>query len=415
MSTLDPLSLLREFTISNKPVSLLDESGQSVTTISDAKTIQFNNDDKTAFPRDAPTNFKKTNAADNETYTLETLIFLVQNAQLDNSAYFKECRARGIEHVSIVDRRKILDYLTGKVNQSPNVTSANKQEKRSRKEAEGGGDDVTMEDTSSIKKQKTTPLKSDDSIKLIKEVLAREREIMTRSSVLQGSKNFTHAINLARQLVLGKDVPPAGRSGGTQKSAQPSTSRQKASSNTVKPTMKSAAIAAKGHKLSSKDKIPLIIVPAAPTAKFTLYNIKQFLEDQAYVDSQELREEGLKKPERVTVERKKANGQVVPYHIVDSVSQFKQTDWDRVCCVFVAGQLWQFKGWKWEKPVELFSNVKGFYPKWNSDQINAPASEWAVTEINIHRSKRHMDRATVSQFWDALDSYNATHKPYLNF
>lgn len=123
----DPLSLLRESTISNKSVSLLDESGETVTNISDAKNIQFNKD--TTFPRDAPTNFKKTNAADNETYTLETLIFLVQNAQLDNSAYFKECRARGIEHVSIVDRRKILDYLTGKVDQSPNVSSTNKQGK----------------------------------------------------------------------------------------------------------------------------------------------------------------------------------------------------------------------------------------------------------------------------------------------
>lgn len=90
-------------------------------------------------------------------------------------------------------------------------------EKRSRGEAEGGDGDVTMEDTSSIKKQKTTPLQSDDSIQLVKEVLAREREIMTRSSVLKGSKNFTNAINLARQLVLGKDVPPAGRSSGTQK------------------------------------------------------------------------------------------------------------------------------------------------------------------------------------------------------
>lgn len=123
----DPLSLLRESTISNKSVSLLDESGETVTNISDAKNIQFNKD--TTFPRDAPTNFKKTNAADNETYTLETLIFLVQNAQLDNSAYFKECRTRGIEHVSIVDRRKILDYLTGKVDQSPNVSFTNKQGK----------------------------------------------------------------------------------------------------------------------------------------------------------------------------------------------------------------------------------------------------------------------------------------------
>lgn len=85
-------------------------------------------------------------------------------------------------------------------------------------------------------------------------------------------------------------------------------------------------------------------MPAAPTAKFTLYNIKQFLEDQKYkkkkkydigltyfffryVDSQELRNEGLKKPERVIVERKKTNGQSVPYHVVDSIAHFKQNDW----------------------------------------------------------------------------------------
>jgi parafibromin len=51
------------------------------------------------------------------------------------------------------------------------------------------------------------------------------------------------------------------------------------SKNGTKPTT-GATTATKNQKLSSKDKIPLIIVPAAPTAKFTLYNIKQFLEDQ---------------------------------------------------------------------------------------------------------------------------------------
>lgn len=35
-------------------------------------------------------------------------------------------------------------------------------------------------------------------------------------------------------------------------------------------------------------------------------------------------------------------------------------DRDRVCCVLVTGQQWQFKGWKWEKPVEVFThgNIK---------------------------------------------------------
>lgn len=27
--------------------------------------------------------------------------------------------------------------------------------------------------------------------------------------------------------------------------------------------------------------------------------------------------------------------------------------------------------------------VKGFYPKWTSDKITAPASEWAVSEMNV--------------------------------
>lgn len=119
MSTADPLALIREYTIGNKPVTLLNDDGSIVESIVDAKKIQF--DENSIFPRDEPTNFKKTNAVNNETYTVETLIFLVKNAKLDNSAYFKECQTRGIEHVSIVDRRKILDYLTGKVNESPNV------------------------------------------------------------------------------------------------------------------------------------------------------------------------------------------------------------------------------------------------------------------------------------------------------
>ncbi|KAI9469049.1 MAG: RNA pol II accessory factor, Cdc73 family-domain-containing protein [Benjaminiella poitrasii] len=403
----DSLSLLREFTISNKPVNLINEAGETVSNITEAKNIKFS--DEAIFPRDAPTNFKKTNASDNETYTLETLIFLVQTAQVDNSVYFKECRTRGIEHVSIVDRRKILDYLTGKVDQSPNVSITTVGEKRAR-------DDTSLAD-SSTKKAKVNPIKSANSIKIVKEVLSRERETVTRSTILKGSKNFTHAINLAKQLIFGKDVPANSRPNTSQKpgASQSSSSNHKSSTiSSTKPTPKPAATN-KTPKLSSKDRIPIIIVPAAPTAKFTLYNIKQFLEEQKYVDSQVLREEGLKKPERVTVERTKANGQVVPYHIVDSVASFKQNDWDRVCCVFVAGQLWQFKGWKWEKPIDLFSHVKGFYPKWNSDKVNAPASEWAVAELNIHRSKRHMDKATVSQFWDSLDSYNATNKPYLNF
>lgn len=33
--------------------------------------------------------------------------------------------------------------------------------------------------------------------------------------------------------------------------------------------------------------------------------------------------------------------------------------------------------------ILFFFSVKGFYPKWTSDKITAPASEWAVSEMNV--------------------------------
>ncbi|KAL0083570.1 RNA pol II accessory factor, Cdc73 family-domain-containing protein [Phycomyces blakesleeanus] len=389
-----PLSLLRDYTRNNKSVVLLDSSGQVVSSVADAATVQFGDH---SFPRQVPTNLKKSVNSD-ETYTLDTLIFLIQNAQLDNSAYITEGRLRNIEHISIIDKKKILDYLTGRLDTLPNVED-NKTEKRAR---------VETADTNPNKKMRAI-----DDEEFVKKVVARERECVTRSSILRGKKNFDHVVILAQTLILGKE-PVHPNSVGSAKPGARLVSQPSAISKIPVPT-KLNSIRAKGAKLSSRDKIPIIIVPAAPTAKFTLFNIKQFLEDQVYIDSQELRESGIKKPEQVTVERKKANGQTVPYYVVDSVTGFKQSDWDRVSCVFVTGQQWQFKGWKWERPVELFNHVKGIYPKWNTDKTAGAAASWAVTDLNIHRHKRHMDKAAVSQFWDMMDNYNANSRPYLNF
>ena len=50
----------------------------------------------------------------------------------------------------------------------------------------------------------------------------------------------------------------------------------------------------------------------------------------------------------------------------------KIEDWENVVAVFVQGESWQFKGWKWESPVELFSHVKGFWLKYEDEN---PACE----------------------------------------
>jgi len=147
----------------------------------------------------------------------------------------------------------------------------------------------------------------------------------------------------------------------------------------------------------------------------TLHNIKQFLECQIFVDQETARVNGIKKPTRVTIEHKKSNGQILPYHVVDSVKEFKKEDWDRVVCVFCTGVKWQFDDWIWRDPIQIFNNVKGVYAKWHDVKINDTVAKWNVVALDIHRHKRHTDGSTVSRFWDMLEGYISERKPYLAF
>ncbi|KAI8147021.1 RNA pol II accessory factor, Cdc73 family-domain-containing protein [Fennellomyces sp. T-0311] len=395
---MQPLQFLREYTCNNKPVTLKNAAGEVVTNIADAVSVSF---DDNSFPRETATNFRKSDSTDTY-YTLDTLIFLVQNSHLDTSAYFKECRSKNIEHVSIIDKKKVMDYLTGKVDTQPNIVNEKESTtdhsvtgKRAREDADTSKSASSSTAASAKGKasagagaaKKKVKLFDTKSEEIVKKQRTRELPSQTRTGVMRGSKDFTYAITLVQTVMNGKD--------GRLNTAQPKSSAK--------------------SKLSSKDKIPLIIVPAAPTAKFTLFNIKQFLEDSSFVDAQQLRAQGMKKPDRVTVERRRRDGQLAVYHVVDSVTNFKQSDWDRVCCVFTGGQAWQFKGWKYEKPVDLFSHVKGVYPKWSDEKVTGPVADWAVTPINVHRHQRHQDKACVSQFWDSLDKYNHANKSFLNY
>lgn len=120
MSKTDPLSLLREFTISKKPITLVSSSGTLVTELTDAAEVVFADDKQTfRFPRNTPTNYRR--GASDETYTLETLLFLLQRAHQSVAEYSLEGAQKGIQIVSILDKRLVLDYLTGVTATSGNI------------------------------------------------------------------------------------------------------------------------------------------------------------------------------------------------------------------------------------------------------------------------------------------------------
>ncbi|KAG0000038.1 accessory factor associated with RNA polymerase II [Modicella reniformis] len=399
----DPLSLLREFTVARKPITLVNATGNLVTELTEASHVVFKDETQTCtFPRTTPTNYRR--GASDEMYTLETLLFLLQRAHQSVAEYSLEGAQKHIPIVSILDKRSVLEYLTGSTSNSANIvyqpTEANKRPR------DDATDDQQDEAT---KRHKNTPqLGRPDENEMVRLIISRERLARTTASILRGKKSFANIQKIGASILLkskSKDEKaPAKKPDQKQSGAAPPTSSS-SRSGTATTTTSSLS---QNKPRSSTSRTPIIVVPAALTSMLTMYNAKQFLEDQSFVDSLEIRNKGDPKPARLAVEHRKKQ-----YHILDNADNLKPDDWDRVIAVFTAGAEWQFKRWKWSKPIELFAHVKGFHLKWADEQPKENITSWNVEVFSLNRHQRHGDRATVTELWDHLHGWCLKNKPHL--
>ncbi|XP_005088839.1 parafibromin [Aplysia californica] len=161
---------------------------------------------------------------------------------------------------------------------------------------------------------------------------------------------------------------------------------------------------------------PIIIIPAASTSLVTMLNAKDVLQDLKFVSTEDKKAAGAKRDNEVLIHRRKEAGQTVPYRIIDNPLKLTSDDWDRVVAVFVQGPAWQFKGWPWNgNPVEIFSKIKAFHLKWTELPLDGNVKKWSVHVMSLDRHRRHLDRATLQQFWEHLDKYMLKFKPHLRF
>jgi len=49
------------------------------------------------------------------------------------------------------------------------------------------------------------------------------------------------------------------------------------------------------------------------------------------------------------------------------------------------------------------TTVKAYHIKWQELPLDANIKKWSVHVLNLDRQKRHLDRATLNQFWEILD------------
>ncbi|XP_050507175.1 parafibromin [Diabrotica virgifera virgifera] len=159
---------------------------------------------------------------------------------------------------------------------------------------------------------------------------------------------------------------------------------------------------------------PIIIIPAGTNSLITMYNVKDMLQDLRFVTTEQKRAEGGKRDNEVLIQRHR-NGQTVPYRVVDNPAKLSPSDWDRVVAVWVMGPAWQFKGYPWDTPVEIFDKIAAFHLKYDEIKIDPNVEKWAVTVIQLSRTKRHLDRAALMIFWEKLDKHIIQFKPHLRW
>lgn len=148
---------------------------------------------------------------------------------------------------------------------------------------------------------------------------------------------------------------------------------------------------------SGKASVWIIIVPAGSAALLTLHNAKEFLAESKYISVADARARGPK-PSSIRLEHSGHH-----FELIDNPARLALSDWSRVLACFTLTSTWQFKGWKWETPLELFQHILGFHVYFDDVAMDPTVAGWNVTRLAISRNKRHLDATAVMAFWNRIN------------
>eukprot|EP00164_Ancoracysta_twista_P008366 GFYU01012075.1.p1 GENE.GFYU01012075.1~~GFYU01012075.1.p1 ORF type:complete len:450 (+),score=103.69 GFYU01012075.1:157-1506(+) len=441
-ASLDPLKLLREFTLRNQPV-IFDRKKDDLV-FGDLR-----------FPRKTQTYYRSQRGT-GAPYSLDAVWFILNNRTLSIKEYRTECGKTGFPIISWADKKSLIEYLTGATESCPYIVydptvtvsatpaaapatsdvaadTTREEPAAKRQKVVEEPDDVVMDENLTKSKDmflehlhglrekarhsKSTKgnEESDDitlpsgidmafvkaNAKQTRQIQERERVIVTRATVLQAKQKTFEGI-----LTLLKDEERFVKEGGRLKPEQRDAHKSRQSS---KP---SSGEMPQSKRKKTKTPAPIIIVPAGSTSILTLLNAPEFLQDGKFCSVRDKMDQGARKSEKVVINRQKGK-QRLPFEIVDDVSKFTEKEWDRVVACFVHGPAWQFKGWKYSQPSMIFTNVKGFFIQYEDEAAHENIAKWDVTVLKISKTKRHLDATVWLSLWESLDRFIQTKKRHL--
>jgi parafibromin len=379
--TENALESLRDSIRENKRICMVDANGNDVADLSLAKSLNINGH---MFSLNMETSYIQSTLdnGNRKFYTLDSVYYFYIHNNLPHAEYFQACTSTGIKPITFMHKKDLLDYLRG--GNSVNVLAPN--------------------GITGVKNESVTLDESKANTKILRD---KERVLEDRNSIT--------SVNFNKTFMTTKNMAVSALNKGKRKENSIPTA-QSISSSDVQQTKKSKEMATSQKNLSSKTPF-YIIVPHSLTSLITLYNVQDFLKNSEFQSSESMRDKNPVRESTITFERTNPlNGTSYLFNVIDSVDRFKDnpSEWERVVGVFVSGQKWQFRGWKWEEPVDIFSQgiynvflivVKGFYLKFNDSNIDNAVKNWNVTVLEVNRYKRHFDGQCVHKFWGILDQW----------
>lgn len=160
---------------------------------------------------------------------------------------------------------------------------------------------------------------------------------------------------------------------------------------------------------------PIIVIPGTASSPINRYNMVKFFGEGVYeaIDPNDPNLDDSA-PHKAEFMRIKENGEQVPYEVTDSTTKFTAADWERVISIFTIGKVWQFKAYapyKDDRIADMFQKHCGIYIRLGTEKIPQDTiAKWKVKTINVSRSHRHADAATLREFWDTIDLFVKTNK-----
>ena len=228
-------------------------------------------------------------------------------------------------------------------------------------------------------------------------------------------RDFARVLELYQEVVVAEER--AKRSSSSSKKRPPPPPPRGSSSSKSPRTSSGASAASSAASAKAIEGNPIIVVPNAMTSAITMVNAGIFLgKDATYMT----RDQAMRNPEAgkrggtITITRKlhpRLGGAEITYDIIDNpTTRLKKDDWNRVVAIICQGASWQFKGWRYSDPVDLFSRTFGFYVGLEGASVPNELRGWNVKTGKVSRDRRGLDNICHASFWNGLEEFMAVHK-----